>query len=240
MLEFTDFYHPSHQAGVTMLSSRTFEPLNQLVLYIHENPSEISVLDPIASLLTQGASLTSRKSSPAHITASAISAKEGAILLVKHRILGKWLQPGGHIEQGENPIQAALREITEETGLSSTVHPWHCEHPFPIDINVHEIPANEEKNESAHLHVDFRYLIRTDTSIKSPEMEWEHRAFSCIAEHNLRLLIRKIERITAMNRMRYEQELLCRYLAANARRYRIRRHRHSPGSHCGRIRPCCE
>ena len=38
-------------------------------------------------------------------------------LLMFHRKLGGWLAPGGHVESGENPAQAALREAKEELGV---------------------------------------------------------------------------------------------------------------------------
>jgi 8-oxo-dGTP pyrophosphatase MutT (NUDIX family) len=40
------------------------------------------------------------------------------ILLLLHRKLGVWLGPGGHVEPGEGPDEAALREVMEETGLA--------------------------------------------------------------------------------------------------------------------------
>ena len=39
------------------------------------------------------------------------------VLLHRHAKLGKWLPPGGHIEQDETPPEAARREVKEETGL---------------------------------------------------------------------------------------------------------------------------
>ena len=171
------------------------DPLSQLVLYVRAMPAEISVLDPVVTALTQGLSLTSRKSWPAHITASAIVLREQSMLVVWHEALGKWLQPGGHIEQAEHPIHAALREVTEETGFSSTVHPWHCKHPFPVDIDVHEIPSNTGKGEPSHLHVDFRYLIDVGARTRSPEMECEYRSLATIDEANLRVLLVKLGRM---------------------------------------------
>lgn len=41
----------------------------------------------------------------------------GRIALVHHRKLRRWLLPGGHVELTEDPDQALLREIYEETGL---------------------------------------------------------------------------------------------------------------------------
>ncbi len=38
------------------------------------------------------------------------------ILLIRHREGGRWLAPGGMIEPGERPADAALRELWEETG----------------------------------------------------------------------------------------------------------------------------
>ena len=39
------------------------------------------------------------------------------LLMVYNKKLDKWLQPGGHIEQGESPIETAIREVKEETGI---------------------------------------------------------------------------------------------------------------------------
>ena len=36
--------------------------------------------------------------------------------LIRHRRLNRWMLPGGHQEQDENPQQTALREVAEETG----------------------------------------------------------------------------------------------------------------------------
>lgn len=171
------------------------DPLSQLILYVRAMPTEIGILDPVVVALTQGLPLTSRKTWPAHITASAVVLREESILVVRHETLGKWLQPGGHVEEGEHPIQAALREVTEETGLSCSVHTWHRVHPFPVDIDVHEIPSNSRKGEPSHLHVDFRYLIDVGARAKSPEMECEYRSLATITEPNLCSLFVKLGRM---------------------------------------------
>lgn len=171
------------------------DPLSQLILYIRAMPAEISILDPVVATLTQGLPLTCRKTWPAHITASALVLRERSILVVKHQTLGKWLQPGGHVERREHPIQAALREVTEETGFASAVHAWHRLHPFPVDVDVHEIPSNSAKGEPSHLHVDFRYLIDAGARIRSPEMDCEYRSFDTIDEPNLRRLFAKLDRM---------------------------------------------
>ena len=62
-----------------------------------------------------------------HYCASAfvINPETKKILLVKHSDYDKWLQPGGHIEDGETPEEAAIREVYEETGLKITLKGEH-------------------------------------------------------------------------------------------------------------------
>lgn len=63
--------------------------------------------------------MTSLQSFPAQIclTAAGCLIDNDKVLLVKHKKLGIWLNPGGHIEPNELPHQAAEREFWEETGL---------------------------------------------------------------------------------------------------------------------------
>jgi 8-oxo-dGTP diphosphatase len=50
-------------------------------------------------------------------TVAVFIVRDGRVLLVHHRKLGKWLPVGGHIELEEDPEAAALREAEEESGL---------------------------------------------------------------------------------------------------------------------------
>jgi 8-oxo-dGTP pyrophosphatase MutT (NUDIX family) len=60
---------------------------------------------------------------PVHVTTSALIAGPRGVVLHRHRLLGIWVAPGGHIDRGENPWDAAVREATEETGLASDTSP---------------------------------------------------------------------------------------------------------------------
>jgi 8-oxo-dGTP pyrophosphatase MutT (NUDIX family) len=93
-----------------------------------------------------------------HLTGSAItvSAEGSQVLLLHHRKLGRWLQPGGHGDPGEaTGEEVALRETFEESGIVGlALHPTA---PRPLDVDVHDIPARGD--EPAHEHLDLRYLV---------------------------------------------------------------------------------
>ncbi|HEX8915633.1 MAG TPA: NUDIX domain-containing protein [Humisphaera sp.] len=140
-----------------------------LARYLELFPQEANRLAPLGTLLAEGrGDVWSRRHPPGHLTGSAVivdpHAPGGpAVLLVHHNRLNRWLQPGGHLEAGENPLQASAREAAEEVGLPGLVaHPWHAEHASPIDIDIHAIPGSAKRNEPDHFHHDFRYLFVVD------------------------------------------------------------------------------
>ena len=99
-----------------------------------------------------------RRISEGHLTGAAfvLSARGDRVLLVHHRKLDRWLQPGGHAEPGEAEGETvALREAREETGIAEvSLHPTAAR---PLDVDVHAIPAYG--SEPAHAHLDLRYLV---------------------------------------------------------------------------------
>ncbi len=53
-----------------------------------------------------------------HFTVAVFVVDRGRVLLLQHRALRRWLPPGGHVEPGEIPDDAARREVREEAGLA--------------------------------------------------------------------------------------------------------------------------
>lgn len=139
--------------------------------YLDEYPEDKRELGLVLGLIDDGDDLTSRKTLPGHITAGAILVgPDGRALHILHNATQKWLLPGGHLEPSdETLLQAAGRELTEETGIPPHAVTPHSETPLHIDI--HSIDANAAKDEPAHQHFDFRFLFRTTADIGELQTE---------------------------------------------------------------------
>lgn len=90
---------------------------------------------------------------PVHVTGSAIVVGPRGVVLLRHKRLGLWLQPGGHVDPGETPWEAALREAQEETGLAVRFDSVGDDGVPPlVHVDVH--PGGR-----GHTHLDLRYLV---------------------------------------------------------------------------------
>jgi 8-oxo-dGTP pyrophosphatase MutT (NUDIX family) len=105
---------------------------------------------------------------PVHVTGSAIVIGDRGVVLHLHKRLGTWLQPGGHVESGEWPWDAALREAQEETGLDVR---FAGAEPQLVHVDVHPGPRG-------HTHLDMRYLLLASdqdpapAAGESPDVRW--------------------------------------------------------------------
>ncbi|MFD1449236.1 NUDIX hydrolase [Oceanobacillus sojae] len=169
----------------------------QVENYLSLYPEEQERLAPLIHQLNENKTdIFSRKSLPGHITASAIIIKESNpdyMLMMLHQNLKKWLQPGGHVDPDERPVESAVRELKEETGMDGEVDA--AVSLIPLDIDIHTIPANPKKGEGTHQHYDFRYIVKVNTevilgNIENNKVAWVH--IKDIDNNGLKILIEKL------------------------------------------------
>jgi 8-oxo-dGTP diphosphatase len=110
-----------------------------------------------------------------HFTASGVVLScDDSVLLIKHRKLGMWLCPGGHLEPDEDPAQAVVREVAEETGLVCDIvaRPWFRHAgttvlPSPFAICVYDVPSDGRVG--PHQHIDMVYVLNPATGTLAPQ-----------------------------------------------------------------------
>jgi len=106
--------------------------------------------------------------------------RKNKVLLVKHKMLGMWLAPGGHLEKNELPHQAAEREFFEETGVkvqAISAYPLLKTTstealPMPFTSNLHWINKPGEKahvrdtGDTCEQHYGWGYFMKVTGDIK--------------------------------------------------------------------------
>jgi len=128
---------------------------------------EAGDLEATLAFLAQTAHPFDESAQPDHVTASGFVVSALGVVLHRHRLLGIWVQPGGHVDPGESAASAACREVLEETGLVAT----HLSPPVLVDVDVHPGPRG-------HRHYDCRWLLTTEGTefdpgaAESTELGW--------------------------------------------------------------------
>jgi 8-oxo-dGTP pyrophosphatase MutT (NUDIX family)/GNAT superfamily N-acetyltransferase len=146
----------------------------------------------VARMLAEFARLESpfsETADPFHVTASAIVVGARGVILHRHKRLGIWIQPGGHVDPGELLADAALREVLEETGLPTS---HFSGRPSIIHVDVHPAPKG-------HTHLDVRFLLRGPDADPappeggSPDVSWlSFEAAKDVAEAGLSGLLQSL------------------------------------------------
>nr|WP_216853242.1 NUDIX domain-containing protein [Phytoactinopolyspora halotolerans] len=141
------------------------------------------------------------RTTPLHCTASAmiVHPESKRVLLRWHQRQQAWLQVGGHGDPGEHdPLQIALREGREETGLTDLT-PWPD--ASLVQLVIVQVPANEY--EPAHEHADLRFVLATsapdDARPEKPDapLRWLSlaEAREATAEANVEEMLSRVERL---------------------------------------------
>jgi ADP-ribose pyrophosphatase YjhB (NUDIX family) len=124
--------------------------------HLAARPEDLVRVDHIRQFVRQHEDCFLRSCGEGHLTGSAlvVSADHSRVVLVHHKKLGCWLQPGGHADGDTDLHDVARREAREETALEELT-PIGA--PLPLDLDVHRIPPRGDV--PAHLHLDLCYLF---------------------------------------------------------------------------------
>lgn len=144
--------------------------IDELAAYVPSSPEQEALRTQFLARL-DGPDAVSRTGRPDHLTASAIvlSGDLASVLLVLHRKVGLWLQPGGHVDDSDASLAAAaLREAVEETGVDGLA----LASRVPVHLERHPAPCGAEH------HLDVRFLVlapsasATTVSEESLDVAW--------------------------------------------------------------------
>ena len=121
-----------------------------------------------------------------HFTVSGFVVEGDRTLLHWHPKLSVWLPPGGHIDPDEDPTQAVVREVLEETGITAEIVPHLPAYAFenvvqlppPLSIIVADVP------QGPHQHIDMVYALREVAGTMRVDAEHDH-GFIWVSEAQL-------------------------------------------------------
>jgi len=105
------------------------------------------------------------------VTGYVVNKERSRLLLIHHKKLNKWLPPGGHLGKDELPHEAAIREVTEETGVTTSLVQLSepdfalqgirdMQVPVPYAMLYQLIP--ESPKDTEHVHLDMVYVLEAD------------------------------------------------------------------------------
>jgi 8-oxo-dGTP pyrophosphatase MutT (NUDIX family) len=151
-----------------------------LARYVARHPGEHEVAARIRELVAAHPECFDRTCRPGHVTASAwvTTPARDRVLLVHHRKLDRWLQPGGHADGQADVAAAALREAVEESGLACLRLVDEIRELTPLDLDIHVIPPRYDATgaviEDAHEHHDVRFLVIAEEELTPQVSDESH------------------------------------------------------------------
>jgi len=146
----------------------------QLQAYRSIFAEELMYRDRMIELIETYDNCFERSCLQGHFTGSAwiLNQNYNKTLMVHHKKIGTWLQPGGHADGEEDLFTVGENEAKEETGLQEFI----SIKKDIFDLDIHLIPKYKEV--AAHFHFDIRILMiahdeeQTARSQESNDVKW--------------------------------------------------------------------
>jgi len=136
-----------------------------------------------------------------HVTGSAWVVNPGHThtLLLHHRKLNRWFQPGGHADGDADILRVVLKETAEESGIALSNITLLQEDIFDVDIHTIYPSIHDHRHE----HFDIRFLLEIDDSLPIPGNSESHQVawipLTYVSHYNnmrsLHRMVRKSERL---------------------------------------------
>ena len=133
---------------------------------------ELAFVNRSIAFVEQNTEVFIRELMPAHVTGSAwvVNQDRSRVLMMHHKKLDAWYQPGGHADGDSDILRVALRETAEETGIDPSEIKLVGDGIF--DVDIHTIPA--QGTDPAHEHIDIRFLIEINDQLPVPGNDESH------------------------------------------------------------------
>ncbi len=145
----------------------------QLSGYVPADASEAAFVARMLELSGAEGACERSHFAPGHFTASAfvLSPDRRDLVLIHHKKLGIWVQPGGHVEPTDDDlIGAARREVLEEVGLGDLEPITAAGASLVFDVDIHSIPARKADPAHEHYDVRFAFVAKTRALVHSDEV----------------------------------------------------------------------
>ncbi len=162
---------------------------------------EAAMVDRTRRFIAQHLNCFDRELLPGHVSGSSwvINPARDHVLMMHHRKLDLWLQPGGHADGDPDMLQVVLKETAEESGVDIEHIKLLSENVFDVDVHT----VHESSHDPRHVHFDIRFLVEIDDrlslpgNVESHEVRWVHLDQVCRFNNalSLRRMVLKTRRM---------------------------------------------
>jgi len=148
------------------------ELLQLLADYKTPHMEEAAMVNRTRHFIAQHSNCFDRRLASGHVTGSAwvINPACSHVLMLHHRKLDLWLQPGGHADGDTDIIRVALKETAEESGIDIQQIKLLSESIFDVDVHT----VHDSTHDFRHEHFDIRFLLEIDDSLPIPGNDESH------------------------------------------------------------------